>query len=185
MDIVTFDIPYANIDDLFGWLIAVSEDNGIYPGEEETYEPLIERLGMFGYDSRFLSLTTETVYLNFIATIIVYVFLVVSRPCIRGGTCHKRRIKTKNAYCWTVLIRIVLELTLELCFCLIMSLSFSKASNVHNALEGYDLVLTYVLSVMVFGGPIFILIFFCLNYERLTTDNVLEEHEIKQLKEAE
>ena len=31
--IVTFDLPYLNMEELFGWLVNVSDDDGIYPGD--------------------------------------------------------------------------------------------------------------------------------------------------------
>ena len=65
-----------------------------------------------------------------------------------------------------------------------MSLMFSPVSKVTNVLEGYDLVLTYILASMIFGGPLFILVFFCWNYEKLTSDNVLSNEDSKLIKVA-
>ena len=184
IEIVTFDIPYANIGDLGGWAVSVSEDDGIFAGEEEEYAFLIDNLGIFEYNSRFLASSTDTVYLNLLAAVLVYVCLVISRPCRGHHFCVKNRTKVRNAYCWTVLIRIILELTLELCFVLMMSLMFSPVSKVTNVLEGYDLVLTYILASMIFGGPLFILVFFCWNYKKLTSDNVLSNEDSKLIKVA-
>jgi len=62
-----------------------------------------------------------------------------------------------------------------------MSLQFSSWSKVTNVLEAYDLWMTYFLSLLIFCLPLFILVFFNYHWEKLATDDIIEEEELREI----
>ena len=61
----------------------------------------------------------------------------------------------------------MLELTIELAFCLQISLIHFNMMDVQNLLEGFDMLLVIGLSMLLFGAPLMILIFLCRSEEWL------------------
>ena len=61
----------------------------------------------------------------------------------------------------------MLELTIELAFCLQIALAHFDMADSQNWLEGFDMLLALALSLVVFGAPLMILVFFCGSKERI------------------
>jgi len=81
VSVATFDIPYVNMDDMFGKFIKLSEDDGIFEDEDAIgRENLVEALDQLGYSSRYLARVMGSVYITIIVTIIALFLILIIYP---------------------------------------------------------------------------------------------------------
>ena len=124
----------------------------------------------FEYNSRFLANSLKLAWIVIIYVILILLYVAVGRAFqtkLQCSCCTRSLAFLSKRYMFRIPIRIVLELTIELAFCLQIALAHFDMSDAQNWLEGFDMLLALVLSLLVFGTPLMILIFFCGSKERI------------------
>jgi len=176
VSVATFDIPYVEVDSIFGEESLPSDDQ-IF--EDSTgRENLVEALDILGYNSRFLSRVMGSVYIIMLITIVALALIVVLIPC--RSTCQvmlKFHDKLKGYFLWNFVIRLIFEACLELSISVIINLHFThdiKASSTW--IEAFDYVLAIFMAVCLVSMPVFILVFYCRNFERLEDSEFAQKY---------
>jgi len=111
-----------------------------------------------------------SVYLITMITTVCLGLILIMIPLRPLGWCvQSAHDKLKAYFLWNFVIRLVFEACLELTFAVIINLAFvfSGESPIGNWLEAYDRGIAFLMALAVVLLPLFILWFYCKNFEKM------------------
>jgi len=124
LGVVTFDIPYVNLVDMFGSQLELPEDHDFTHGDSQ----LVENLDSLGFPSRFASANLGSVFIAVLISPIIYsltFLLALIKKTTNNPNVHKLHAWLEAKFMWNWLIRLTLETSLELTMSAVMALSVS------------------------------------------------------------
>jgi hypothetical protein len=137
--------------------------------EEGQYEGLTERLGMVDYESHYMAPVMGSMYLIMLFNFGQFIFLFISKPFRK---CHHRffkfRERVKKGLMWNWILRLLMETSLELVFCCLLNFPYlANIADVKGFFEGLDYFMTIFIGLMIVVFPVWVAIFYNVNYDRM------------------
>ena len=152
----------------FGDLLAPPFDDvilGDYPDSSVNFRSQLEAIGI---GSTYLTLSLGTMFLLIFITCVGLLFSYLIKPlsCLRFVKRFSAKLDKWLKWNWT--IRVFMEGLMEIAFCTIITIMHVSPETFGN---NFNLAFAYGLGIATLIFPIFLLAFYCKNFERMASED--------------
>jgi hypothetical protein len=140
--IATFDLPYVNVEEIFGQE-SLPESEKIFTYEEdEDFEFVLQELG---YESHYMAVIMGSIYIFMLGSFVGLLLILLLYPFItKFGWAKRLQNWLKGQLIWNFMIRLYLMSSLELSFAIVLNIPFfPRISDTNHFFEALD----YIISI--------------------------------------
>jgi len=166
LGVVTFDIPYVNLVDGLGSVIALPEDHDFTDDNSQ----LVENLDSLDFGSRLASANLGSVFIALLISPIIYglTFLLgFIKKTTNNPSVHELHAWLEAKFMWNWLIRLTLETSLELTMSAVMALCVSFEERESSWIETADFIFSCFIIFWIFSYIVFVVYFYPQNSDIL------------------